>query len=172
MARSTITSKTKDLISDDGSVLVSLIKGEQTQISVTINWLTSLSGCIITPKVVEANNTNYPTLPTQVHQSNPNIRLLEILYNSGSGLAVDTNASTSGSANNSNTFSLVFPEDLITQGGSAAAGQGDYNVQPDINKSVYGFLGVEIKDTGVGALQQIYKPFRGLVEVRFSPTEV
>jgi len=172
MARSTITSKTKDLISDDGSILVSMIKGEQTQIAVTINWLTSLNGCIITPKVVEGNNTVAGATPSQIQQTNPNIRLLPILYQSGSGLAVDTNASTSGSANNNNTFTLVFPEDLITQGGSAAAGQGDYNVQPDINKPVYGFLGVEIKDTGVGALQQIYKPFRGLVEIKFSPTEV
>jgi len=171
MARSSITSKSKDLISDDGSILVSLIKGEQTQIAVTLNWITNLNGYIITPKVIEGANNSSGTLPTQVHQTNPNIRLLQVLYTTGGNLTLDANASTTGSANNNNTFTLVFPEDLITQGGSGS-NDGSYNVQPDINKPVYGFLGVEVKDTGTGPLQQIYKPFRGLVEIRFSPTEV
>jgi hypothetical protein len=171
MARSSITSKSKDLISDDGSILVSMIKGEQTQIAVTLNWVTNLSGYIITPKVIEGDNSLAGNIPTQIHQTNPNIRLLDVLYTTGGSLALDTNASTSGSANQSNTFTLVFPENLITQGGSGT-NDGNYNVQPDVNKPVYGFLGVEIKDTGVGALQQIYKPFRGLVEIKFSPTEV
>ena len=32
--------------------------------------------------------------------------------------------------------------------------------------------GLEIADTGVGVNQQIWKPMRGVVEVRYSPTEV
>ena len=32
----------------------------------------------------------------------------------------------------------------------------------------YGFFGLEIKDTGLGEEQQIWKPLRGLVEVRYS----
>lgn len=44
MARSKINSASKDLITDDGSVLVSVVEGEQIHMDVTLNWLTNLTG--------------------------------------------------------------------------------------------------------------------------------
>lgn len=43
--------------------------------------------------------------------------------------------------------------------------------QPQPDKPTYGFIDIEIQDSGVGDAQQIWKPFRGLIEIRYSPTE-
>ena len=63
MARSKITSASKDLISDDGAVLVSVIKGEQIHLNLTLSWLTNISNYEIFSKVVEANNDGAGTIP-------------------------------------------------------------------------------------------------------------
>ena len=54
MPRSKITSKSQDLITDDGSIIASIVYGEQTRINITTSWITNLSGYTITAKVVEA----------------------------------------------------------------------------------------------------------------------
>jgi len=66
MARSKITSASKDLISDDGAVLVSVIKGEQIHLNLTLSWLTNISNYEIFSKVVEANNDGAGTIPETV----------------------------------------------------------------------------------------------------------
>lgn len=50
MARSKITSASKDLITDDGSVLVSVIKGEQIHLNITLAWLTNIADYTILQK--------------------------------------------------------------------------------------------------------------------------
>ena len=67
MARSRINSASKDIIDDNGAVLISLIKGEQIHMDMTLNWLTNLSNYTITVKVVEADMSgvtsgSYPTV--------------------------------------------------------------------------------------------------------------
>lgn len=145
MARSKITSASKDLISDDGAVLVSVIKGEQIHLNLTLAWLTNISGYELFSKVVEANNDGSGSIPTTIRPGGVvvNIPLLD---------TSDTN----------NQFIMVIPENLIA----------GWTVQPSPDKPVYGFIDLEIRDTGVGTRQQVWKPFRGLVEVRYSPTEV
>ena len=146
MPRSNITSKSKDLITDDGAILASVVKGEQTRLNITVGWLTNLSGYTITAKVVEGNNTQGSgATPTDADSSNPVITTLSI---------IDSNAAD-------NQFDIVIPQDLID----------NWDTYPIPDKPVYGFIGLEIKDTGVGTAQQIWKPMRGLVEVRYSPTE-
>jgi len=46
-----------------------------------------------------------------------------------------------------------------------------WTTQPTPNNPTYGWIGIEVRDSGVGSAQQIWKPFRGLVEVLFSPSE-
>jgi hypothetical protein len=129
MARSKINSASKDLIDDNGAVLISVVEGEQIHMDMTLNWLTSLSGYTVTAKVVEADMSgvasgSYPT----VVKSGGQVTTLDLID------AVTTD----------NTFKIVIPENLI---------------------------GVEVRDGGVGSAQQIWKPFRGLVEVLYSPSE-
>jgi len=144
MARSKITSSSQDLISDDGAVLVSVIQGEQIHLNLTLNWLTNISNYTLICKVVEGLNDGLGTKPLQVAGS-PVITTLPILE------ATDED----------NQFKLVIPETL----------SDTWSVGPTPNKPVYGFIDLEIRDTGTGSEQQIWKPFRGLVEVRYSPTE-
>jgi hypothetical protein len=144
MARSKITSASQDLISDNGSVLASIVDGEQIQLDVTLNWITSLQGYTLKVTVIEALNTGDGKIPVTVQPSGT-ITQLPILD------AVPTD----------NTFKIIFPESLIAT----------WVTQPTPDKPVYGYIELEVKDTGVGNLQQIWKPFRGLVEVLYSPTE-
>jgi len=144
MARSRITSASQDLISDNGAVLASIVDGEQIQLDVTLKWLTSLVGYNLKVTVIEAKNTGDGKIPTAV-QPDGVIQQLPILDEVVSD----------------NTFKIVFPEELIS----------DWETQPTPDKPVYGYIELEVRDTGEGNFQQIWKPFRGLVEVLYSPTE-
>jgi len=148
MARTRINSKSKDLIDDNGSVLLSIVEGEQIHMDVTLNWITNLSGYTLTAKIVEADSSNLDytkdELPT-TEQSGGEITTLAI---------IDSDATD-------NTFKLVIPEDLVD----------NWVTQPSPTKPAYGWIGLEVRDTGIGDAQQIWKPMRGLVEVLYSPSE-
>ena len=149
MARSRINSKSKDLIKDNGSVLVSVVEGEQIHMGITLGWLTNLSGYTITAKIVEADSsslvhTDENSLPL-TRQSGGQVTTLPI---------IDADVTD-------NTFDIVIPEDLVSL----------YVTQPSPEKPAYGWIGVEVADTGVGNAQQIWKPMRGLVEILYSPSE-
>jgi len=145
MPRSKITSGSKDLITDDGAVLVSVVEGEQTRLDMVVGWLTNLSGYTITAKVVEGNNVqgsgNKPTDPQPLGA----VITLPI---------IDDDATD-------NQFDIVIPQDISST----------WATTPEPDQPIYGFIGVEIADTGTGNAQQIWKPMRGLLEVRYSPTE-
>ena len=145
MPRSKITSKSQDLITDDGSIIASIVHGEQTRISLTAAWLTNMTGFTVTAKVVEGDNEqDSGAIPTTARDT-------PVIYN----LAIIDSDVTD------NQFQIVIPADLISS----------WDTFPAPDKPIYGFIDVEIADTGVGNLQQIWKPMRGLVEVRYSPTE-
>jgi len=146
MARSKINSRSKDLIDDDGAVLLSIVEGDQIHIDITLNWLTNLTGYTITCKVVEANSAsltagNYPTAEV----SGGEVTTLTIL----------------DSDTTDNTFKIVIPENLID----------NWVTQPAPEKPTYGWIGMEVRDSGSGENQQIWKPMRGLIEVLYSPSE-
>jgi len=146
MARSNITSVSKQLISDDGSVLASVIQGEQTRMDIVVGWLNNLLGCEIVCKVVEGDNVQDSGAIPVTANDTPVVTVLPI---------IDLDPQD-------NMFSIVIPETLID----------NWDTYPSIDKPIYGFIGLEIKDVGVGIEQQIWKPMRGLVQVRYSPTEV
>jgi len=146
MPRSKITSKSQDLITDDGSIIASIVHGEQTRINITASWLTNLAGYTITAKVVEGDNVQDSGLIPETARETPVVTTLPIL---------DTTPTD-------NIFDIVIPQDLVNT----------WNTFPAPDKPIYGFIDLEIADTGVGNNQQIWKPMRGLIEVRYSPTEI
>jgi len=145
MGRSRITSPTRDAIQEDGTVLISIVQGEQLQVQVTVDWLTDLSSATITAKVVEGENDGAGTVPTVVAVTTPAIVSLSI---------VDATPTD-------NIFVFVIPETLVDT----------WEVSPAPNAPVYGFIGLEIDNGGVGDAKQVWKPLRGLVEVLYSPSE-
>jgi hypothetical protein len=144
MGRSRITSPSKDSVTDNGTALISIVDGEQIQITITLNWMTSLAGATIFAKVVEGNNDGAGTIPLTA-QVGGIVTTLPI---------IDSNTAD-------NTFILVLPETLID----------GWSVQPNADSPVYGFIGLEVDDGGVGDARQVWKPMRGLVEVLYSPSE-
>jgi len=146
MARSRINSPSKDVMKDNGSVLVSIIEGEQVHMDVTLGWLTNLTGYTITPKIVEGDMTDLDSdgYPNYV-KSGGQVRTLTVL---------DSDVTD-------NEFKIVIPEDLIAL----------WATQPTPEKPSYGWIGLEVADIATGSQQQIWKPLRGLVEVLFSPSE-
>ena len=145
MPRSKITSSSKDLITDDGAILASVIHGEQTRLDIVVGWLTNLSNYTITAKVVEGNNTQGSGEKPVAAEVGGAVITLPI---------IDTVVSD-------NQFDIVIPQTLIDT----------WATTPEPDKPIYGFIGLEIQDSGAGNAQQIWKPMRGLVEVLYSPTE-
>lgn len=148
MARSKINSRSKDLIDDNGSVLVSVVEGEQIHMNITLNWITSLSGYTLTAKIVEADSSNLDydndELPTS-EQAGGQVTTLEI---------IDSDVTD-------NNFQIVIPENLVDA----------WVTQPSPQKPAYGWIGLEVRDGGTGKYAQVWKPMRGLVEVLYSPSE-
>lgn len=147
MARSRINSASKDLIKDNGAVLISVVEGEQLRMNITLNWLVSLADYTLTAKIVEAEmsgSKDADGYPTAV-KDNGEVTTLTI---------IDEDITD-------NTFDIVIPENLID----------NWATQPSPNSPTYGWIGLEVRDSGSGSYQQIWKPFRGLVEVLFSPSE-
>ena len=146
MARSRINSRSKDLITDNGAVLVSVVEGEQIHMDITLNWITNLSSHTLVAKVVEADMTG-------ATDSNN----LPVSIKSG---GVITTLPIIDSDTTDNTFKIVIPDDL----------SASWTTQPTPTVPSYGWIGLEVADNGVGDNQQIWKPFRGLVEVLYSPS--
>lgn len=144
LGRSRIDSPSRDTITDDGTTLVSVVDGEQIQIEITVGWIADLSSATITAKVVEGANDGTGAVPTTAQPAGQVITLPII-----------------DSVTTDNKFKLVIPETLIDS----------WAQQPTVDKPVYGFLGLEIDDGGVGNAKQVWKPLRGLVEVLYSPSE-
>ena len=152
MARKRINSKSKDLLNGPGTVLLSVIDGEQIRMKLTANWITNLSSYTVSCKIVEADTSavnhfaadkddRLPTMP----QAGGQVVTVPV---------IDADV-------NDNAFEIVLPEN-ITDG---------FTTMPLPEQPAYGWIGVEIADGGLGANQQIWKPFRGLVEILYSPTE-
>jgi len=144
MPRSNITSKGIDAITDDGSILFSVAKGEQIHLTFTLEWITDLTGYTITAKVVEAFNEvgDLDVAPTQEAET-PKVTELPI---------IDDNVSD-------NSFKVVITDNLANL----------WDVQPTPSDPVYGYFALSVADDGVGNTQQVFVPVRGLIEVRYNP---
>ena len=148
MARTKINSKSKDTMSDDGSLLVSLIHGEQIRMAVTLGWLTNLSSYTITAKCVEADSRSL----------NWDENELPLLPQNGGQVVA---CPIIDSEPTDNTFEIVFPEELAN----------NFTTPPRPERPSYAWFGLEVSDSGTGDQQLVFKPMRGLVEILYSPSE-
>ncbi len=128
------------------SFLVSVIKGEQIHMDMTLKWLTSLSGYTVTAKVVEADMAGVAA------GEHPTIRKV--------GGQVTTLTLIDATVTD-NTFKIVIPATLIDS----------WTTQPTAQSPTYGWIGIEVSDSGAGSAQQIWKPLSGLIEVVYNPSE-
>lgn len=197
MSRSRLVNPTQDLQADAGAVLWSFVKGEQLEFPITLNFIEDVTvkpsnNYVYEAVVVEAQNiegqTTKPTTiqpagvqtvltvrrPTFIGTWNASIAYNKeeiVLYNGiyykllkGAGRVDSTlpNVDPLWEVTALNIIYLQFPSSLANT----------WNIQPSVNKPVYGFFELRITEPTDPVFQRTWKPVRGMVEILFSPTDV
>jgi len=192
MARDRITRSTQDLTSDPGSVLLSVVMGEQFEFAVTLDMVTVASNAYTyEAALVEAANDGKGTKPTAVEPGGVgqalSVRLCVYLGSWSAATAYDaTNVVAYGGReyrllsgvdrvdatppdedplwviHDKRTLYVQFPSTLGTT----------YARQPTADKPVYAFFELRVTETGNPVFDTTWKPVRGLVEFLFSPTHI
>ena len=67
-----------------------------------------------------------------------------------------------------NCFEIIWDDRISQQHTQGSTNIAAWSPAPEPNRPVYGFFGLEVRDSGSGETQQIWKPLRGLIEVRYS----
>lgn len=196
MARSRLTEYSKDLVSDSGTILWSLIKGEQLEFPITLNFIEDASvkisnNYIYEAVVVEALNTTTQTdIPTSVRPNGISTSLfvrLPILlgaWNSSNAynkeeVVLYNNIYYKLSKGVARVSSLTPDTDplwLVTQLNKIYVQfpntlANNWNVQPSVDVAVYGFFELRVTEPNDPVFTKTFKPVRGMVEILFSPTD-
>jgi hypothetical protein len=193
MARSKLTDPALDAMSDSGSVLWSLIQGEQLEFTVSLDFLTDVSsGYTFEAVAVEALNvdgqTSKPTtiLPGGV-QTTLNVRKPNLIgvWNAGSSYNAEDIVSYEGSyyklltGNTRVSATLPTVDPLWTlwalnkiQVQLPSTLGTTYAVQPTVGFPIYAFFELRVTEPNNTILVRTWKPARGMIELLFSPTQL
>lgn len=193
MSRSAIVNPTADLQSDSGSVLWSLVRGEQLEFPITLSFLENASiGYTYEAVVVEADNVaDQTSKPSVIKAGGVQTTLVVrvpvykntwtpataynredvVLY---SGLYYKL---ASGAARVSATlpdidplWEVHVPNKVYIQFPSALG--STWALTPTATTSTYGFFELRVTEPSGGVYQKTWKPMRGMVEMLFSPTDI
>lgn len=191
MARSRLVDPKLDLISDEGAVLWSFIRGEQLEFPITLNFVEDVTaGYIYEAAVVEALNTPGQSSPPK--DIRPDVAATQ-LY-----VRVPTNRGNWDAQQAYNREELVVyngkfykllsgvaytnstPPDLSSAWQETTVDKvylqfpktlaGDWDVKPAVGVPVYGFFELRVTEPQDSIYRRTWKPVRGLVEILFSPT--
>jgi len=196
MARQTITAKTIDPVSDSGSVIWSIVKGEQLEFPVTLDFLSNagIPNTYTYEAVVleAANELGSTTIPNAIQPSGIQTPLVvrvplergawvagtaynredvvfynEVYYKLALGTArVNSTPPDIDTA----YWEIYVPNKVYIQ---LPANLGStYLVSPSVGAPVYGFLELRVIEPSGDVFQHAWKPVRGLVELLFSPTDL
>jgi hypothetical protein len=193
MARSRITNLTVEQMSDAGSVLWSIIQGEQMEIPINIDFVKSPSSYSYELAVVEALNVvGQTTAPVAVHSS-PIKSTLNVRYDifvgawSASGIYnIGEVVSYKGAAylyiGDTDSYTSTVPPDTDTSWILSSFGRvyvqvpstlsNNWHQQPDVNSPVYAFIELRVTANYSLGYVETLKPVRGMIEVLFSPTAI
>jgi hypothetical protein len=193
MARSKITDLTVEQMSDSGSVLWSIVQGEQMEIPINIDFVKSPSSYSYELAVVEALNVAAQTnAPAAVHDT-PVIDILNVRYDTFVGVWSASGFYNAGEVvsyqgaaylciSDDDGYTNATPPDMDLSWVLSSFGRvyvqvpstlsSNWHQQPDVNSPVYAF--VELRVTANYSLVYIetLKPVRGMIEVLFSPTAI
>lgn len=197
MARSRLTNTTQDLIADGGAILWSMVKGEQLEFPVILNFVEDASvklqnNYVYEAVVVEANNVALQTdRPTSVRPNGVKTTLFvrlpwylglwsagtaynkeEVVQYSGKyyKLLAGTAVTSSTPPNVSPVWEETQLNKVYVQFPSSLA--TNWEVQAAVNSPVYGFFELRVTEPNDAVFTRTFKPVRGMVEILFSPTDV
>jgi hypothetical protein len=196
MARSRLTNTTQDLVTDSGAVLWSLVKGEQLEFPVTLNFVEDASvkssnNYVYEAVIVEASNTaNQTERPASVRLGGQKTTLyVRLPYFVGQWSAISAYSKEevvayaekyykllAGIARTSSTTPDSDPlwqettlNKIYVQ--FPASLISAWSVQPAVDSPVYGFFELRVTEPTDAIFTRTFKPVRGMLEVLFSPTD-
>lgn len=196
MARSRLTNTTQDLIADGGAVLWSMVKGEQLEFPVVLNFIEDASvkpsnNYVYEAVVVEANNisgqTERPTavkaggvkttlfvrLPVYLGQWDANAAYNKeevVAYNSKYyKLLGGIGVVNSTPPNSSALWEETQLNKVYLQFPATLA--STWSVQAVVDSPVYGFFELRVTEPTDAVFTRTFKPVRGMIEILFSPTD-
>jgi hypothetical protein len=192
MARSDITSPTVDLQSDGGSVLWSMVRGEQLEFPITLSFIENVgAGYTYEAVVVEGLNVageipsiakpsgdqvtlnvrvpNYRNIwvATNSYDREDVIRYSNVYYKLGN----QTSYISSTTPNLDPNWEIYIPNVVYVQFPAALSISPVWSVLPTATTAVYGFFELRITEPTGGIFRKTWKPVRGLVKIMYSPTE-
>jgi hypothetical protein len=191
MGRSSIRPASTPPPMDGGAVLISLIQGEQDILPVTVSFVDNLNSYELEAVCIEGLNLGDGQIPTMLGEDPvkdsfeifvPAFRgnwSSSITYTQGdfvivSGVYYRRTGNTASNTSNPttlvgweigkpNTCYVRLPKTLSL----------NWSMQPGIGLPCYGFFELRITETTAGGtFKRTWKPTRGVIEVRFSPTEL
>lgn len=192
MARTDINNIVQDLQSDDGSVLWSLVLGEQIEYPVTLNFITNAYYYTYEAVVVEAANIEGSESIPNTTAEDPIMSTLVVrvppekgVWNPATAYSREDVVSYSGLYYKLKTavgrissttpdvdpyWEVYVPNKVYVQ---FPSGLGvAWGVKPTANVPVYGFFELRVTEPEGGIYQRTWKPVRGVIELSFSPTEM
>lgn len=197
MARSRLVDPTKDLINDSGTVLWSIIKGEQLEFPIALNFIDDASvkssnNYTYEAVVVEGLNTTTQTdFPTTTRPQGVTTSLFTrlpiligtwdagvaynkeevVLYN-GKYYKLIKGAGRVNSTipSEDSLWTVTQLNKIYVQFPSTLA--STWSVQPSVNVPVYGFFELRVTEPTDQIFTRTFKPVRGIIEILFSPTDI
>jgi len=154
MARARLNADAKlDLNKDNGVALLSMTEAEKHLLEITLNstQFADIRSMVVTAKVIEGSDSD-GSVPTQI-DTDVVAYTVPVIMPSGS-----VSGDTEDSALSNNEFKLYLDASTIL---------GNFNVQPRLNKPVYGFFSVVIDDNSraIGAsYEQHFELIRSRIE--------
>lgn len=197
MSRSRLTNTTRDAVTDGGSVLWSIVKGEQLEFPVVLNFIEDTSerpsnNYIYEAVVVEGNNILAQTSPpVTIRNAGAQDTLVVRLpvyvgvwsalsaYNKEEVILYNTvyYKLSSGVAYVSSVTPDIDPNweettlNTVYIQFPALLGD-DWAVKAIVDSPVYGFFELRVSEPADPIFVKIWKPVRGMVEILFSPTDI
>lgn len=193
MARSSISKPVIDVITDDGSILWSIVRGEQLEQVININFLTNVFGYEYEAVVVEGENVvNATEPPESIASVSPKITSLNVrvptektewnsavaydredivpfqgkYYRKLYGVGIINNTPPNMSADWVETKANIIYVQIPSNLGS------NWALQPTASYSTYGFFELRVTEPIGSVYRKTWKPVRGIIKLDFSPTEL
>jgi len=190
MARSSITSTTNEANTDAGSILFSMVMGEQLEFPIDINFYPDASQLLYEAVVMEAAPGDNP--PTAVKVGGVNTVLATrfptymgvfnpaAFYNRGE-MVLYNNVywELTAGTNYKNTLLTPATDPMWRTSGlnrvyirvPSTLGT-TWSTQPSVTTRAYGFLEVACSELPMVTFPFTWKPIRGIIELQFSPTQL
>ena len=194
MARSKITAATDDVITDSGSVLWSIVKGEQLEYPITLNFLAAANlGYSYEAVVVEGDNPGNGVKPTAIKAGGVQTTLVTRtltdrgIWSAGTAysreqyvyysvdqkyykLLSGTDRVSATTPDLDPLWQVFLPNTMYVQFPSTLG--ATWTKQPTVEYPVYGFFELRVTEPASAFYRRTWKPIRGLVELLFSPTDI